>query len=83
MNGFEVKVLQEYARRHGLVLAPVVVSVANAIDVIYILKLEPATEPYRKLKLWPADDANFTLVKGASFQLLEPPEKTDGAKGKE
>ena len=70
VNDFEVKCLQEYARRCGLELTRVLTSIENGIDVVHLVRLTPAVEVYVPLDLW--KDENFEPVKGASFQVQDP-----------
>ena len=74
VNDFEVKVLQELARRRGLELTTMTTNVENSIDVQHFMKLSRAEEPYKKLELWPQDE-NFVPIKEVSFQLQEEPLK--------
>ena len=63
INDFEIKVLEEYARRIGLSLKVVSAGVQDQLNSVYLLKLTKAKETYVPLSLW-SEGEGGVLIEG-------------------
>ena len=73
INDFEIKVLEEYARRIGLNLKIVSAGVQDQLNSVYLLKLTRAKEPYQPLSLW-SEGEGGVLIQGPVPTIAIVPE---------
>lgn len=63
-NDFEIKVLEEYARRVGLELSVINTKVVQGLEVVHMCKITQATDAYKRLPLWEETPDGGILIQG-------------------